>query len=64
MKLLGSTKSMITKDENDEIITYLEITEGISIHCKNSCKQNPSLVEDIQNSRHLLLMNCLVSIIR
>ena len=61
MKLLGSTKSMITKDENDEIITYLEITEGILIHCKNSYQQNPSLVEDIQNSRHLLLMNCLVN---
>ena len=61
MKLLGSTKSMITKDENDEIITYLEITEGILIRCKNSYQQNPSLVEDIQNSRHLLLMNCLVN---
>ena len=27
MKLLGSTKSKITTDENDEIVSHLEITE-------------------------------------
>ena len=27
-KLLGSTKSKITKDENGENVPYLEITEG------------------------------------
>ena len=27
MKLLGSTKSKITKDENGENVTHLEITE-------------------------------------
>ena len=33
MKLLGSTKSKITKDKNGENIPYLEITEVVLIHC-------------------------------
>ena len=33
MKLLGSTKGKITKDENVENVPYLEITEVILIHC-------------------------------
>ena len=33
MKLLGSTKSKITKDENGENPPHLEITEGVLIHC-------------------------------
>ena len=43
MKLLGSTKSKITKDKNGENVPYLEITEVVLIHCKvvnNSCLQN------------------------
>ena len=32
-KLIGSTKSKITKDENGENLAYLEITEAVSIHC-------------------------------
>ena len=32
MKLLGSTKSKITKDKNGENVSYLEITEVVSIH--------------------------------
>ena len=28
MKLLGSTKNMITKDENNENVSHLEITES------------------------------------
>ena len=32
-KLLGSTKSKITKDENDEHLPDLEITEVVLIHC-------------------------------
>ena len=32
MKLLGSTKSKITKDENDENVPYLEITEVVLVH--------------------------------
>ena len=31
MKLLGSTKSELTKNENDENVPYLEITEVV--HC-------------------------------
>ena len=33
MKLLGSTKSKITKDENNENVPYLEITEVVLVHC-------------------------------
>ena len=33
MKLLGSTKSKITKDENGENVPYLKITEVVLIHC-------------------------------
>ena len=36
MKLLGSTKSKITKDENDENVPHLEIIKVILIHC-NTC---------------------------
>ena len=45
MKLLGSTKSKITKDkkQNSENVPYLEITEAVLIHCNvvnNSYQQN------------------------
>ena len=33
MKLLGSTKSKINKDENGENTPYLEITKVVLIHC-------------------------------
>ena len=33
MKLLGSTKSKITKDENGKNVPRLEITEVVLIHC-------------------------------
>ena len=33
MKLLGSTKSKITKDENGDNVPHLEITEVVLIHC-------------------------------
>ena len=33
MKLLGNTKSNITKDKNGENVPYLEITEVILLHC-------------------------------
>ena len=32
VKLLESTKSKITKDENDENVPYLEITEVVLVH--------------------------------
>ena len=47
MKLLGSTKSKITKDENGENVPYLEITEVILIHCNvvnNSYQQNSRIL--------------------
>ena len=33
MKLLGNTKSKITKNENGENLPQLEITEVVLIHC-------------------------------
>ena len=33
MKLLGSTKSKITKDKNDENVPHTEITEVVLVHC-------------------------------
>ena len=33
MKLLGSTKSKITKNENCKYLPRLEITEAVLIHC-------------------------------
>ena len=33
MKLLGSTKNKITKDENGENVPHLEIIEVVLIHC-------------------------------
>ena len=44
MKLLGSTKSKVTKNENCENVPYLEITEVVLIHCnvvKFSYQQKP-----------------------
>ena len=34
MKLLGSTKSKITKDKNGENVPTLEITEVVLVHCQ------------------------------
>ena len=33
MKLLGSTKSKITKNENGENVPNLEISEVVLVHC-------------------------------
>ena len=33
MKLLGSSKSKMTKNENGEDVPYLEITKVVLIHC-------------------------------
>ena len=43
MKLLGSTKSKITKDNNDENVPNSEINEVVLIHCNvvnNNCQQD------------------------
>ena len=36
MKLLGSTKSKITKDQNGENVPHFEITEVVLVNCKMS----------------------------
>ena len=33
IKLLGRTKSKITKDKNGENVPYIEITEVVLVHC-------------------------------
>ena len=43
LKLLGRTKSKITKDENGKNVSHLEITKVVLIHChiaKNDYQQN------------------------
>ena len=43
MKLLGSTKRKIAKDENGEVVPYLETTELVLIQCSvvnNNYQQN------------------------
>ena len=47
MKFLGSTKSKIAKDKNGENVPYLEINEGVLIHCNavnNSYQQNSKVL--------------------
>ena len=47
MKLLGSTKCKITKDENGENVFHLEITEVVLVHCSianNDYQQNLSVL--------------------
>ena len=46
MKLLGSTKSKITKNENSENVPDLEITEVVLIHCNvtNSYQKNSRIL--------------------
>ena len=43
MKLLGSTKSKITKNKNDENVPHLKITEVVLVRCNvasNNYQQN------------------------
>ena len=57
MKLLGSTKSKITKDNNAENVPYSEINEVVLIHC-NVVNNN---YQQIQESyMYLFLLNGLV----
>ena len=47
MKLLGSTKSKITKDENDENVPNFEITEVVLVRCNifnNNYQQKSKLL--------------------
>ena len=56
LKLLGSTKSKITRDKNGENVPHLEITEVILVHCNivNNNYQQESCV-------HLFLISHLVN---
>ena len=50
MKLLRSTKSKITKDENGENAPHLEITEVVLVHCNiisNNSQQDPRFFYEI-----------------
>ena len=47
MKILGSTKSKITKIENSENVPHLEITEVKLVHCNifnNNYQRNPRVI--------------------
>ena len=47
MKLLGSTKSKITKDKNGENVPHLEIVEVVLVHCNlvnNDYQQNSRIL--------------------
>ena len=39
IKLLGSAKNKMTKDQNDENIPHLEITEVVLVHCNIVCNK-------------------------
>ena len=54
MKLLGSTKSKITKDEDGENVPYLEITEVVLINCN---AVNNSYQKKFKPCIHLFLIN-------
>ena len=59
MKLLGSTKSKITKVEYSENVPHLEITEVVLIHCNivNDYQQDSSVMHSFvpnKSSRQLL----------
>ena len=55
LKLVGITKSNITKDENGGNISRLKITEVVLVHCNN-------VINDYQNSCiHLFSINHFVN---
>ena len=59
MKLLGSTKSKITKDKNDQNVNHLEITEVVLVHCNivhNDCQQNSNVLYTFTPNKSLV--NC------
>ena len=58
VKLLGSISNKITKDENDENVLHLEITEIVLVHCNIV---NKDYQKDLRVLHVLFLINCLVS---
>ena len=57
VKLLGSTKSKITEDENGENVNYLEITELVLVHFNII---NNEYQQDSKSSIHSFLIIYLV----
>ena len=57
-KLLGSTKSKITKDKNGENVPHLEIDEVLLIHCN---VVNKKCTKSQESCIHLFLINYLVN---
>ena len=58
VKLLVSISNKITKDENDENVLHLEITEIVLVHCNIV---NKDYQKDLRVLHVLFLINCLVS---
>ena len=58
MKLLGNTKNKISKDENCENMTHLQITEVVLVHCNIV---NNDYQQDLESCIHLFLINYLVN---
>ena len=58
MKLLGSPKSNITKDNNGENVPYLEITGVVLLHCY---VVNNSYQKIQESCIHLFLISCSVN---
>ena len=59
MKLFGSTKSKITKNENGENVPHLKITEVVLVHCNVDIDM---IINRIQEPYiHLLLINLSVN---
>ena len=57
MKLLGSTKSKITKNENGETVSRLEITEVVLIHgniVNNNYQQDSRVFYTFVPNSHLV----------
>ena len=60
MKLLRSTKSKITEDENDKNVPHLEVTEVVLVQCNSTSPI--TIINKIQEScLHLFLINCLIN---
>ena len=61
MKLLGSIKNKITKDENGENVLHLEITEVLLVHCNivnnNYQRDSRVLYTFIPNKSFIQLLN-------
>ena len=61
MKLLESTKSNITKDENSEIVPRLDITEVLLVHCNivnNHYQHDSRVLYTFVPKKFLRLNNC------